>query len=127
MKFKEAFMYNLEKYGDRWADPIQLRRDLLRASSGRAWQWVAEARQIQEELKQLFATPPSDDENAEAQKLAMHAKHSMDLAEIEGNLVQCAYSAFGITPLDPSNGVGIVEEEMQAILKEYLEYAEGKG
>lgn len=104
---QRAFGFKLEAYGDRWADPVQLRRDLLRASAGRLWEWAASARAIQD----------AGDTSPEA---------AVKLADLEGHLVAAAYMAFGLPPVDPNSGTGVTETEMAAVLKSFLEYAEGK-
>lgn len=113
MDLKIRFQYALREYGDRVADPVQVRRDLLRASGGHLWGWAAEARRAQEELA-------AEADPDRAAPLRVH------LADLEGRLAACAYQAFGLPRVDPASGRGVGEAEVVEVLKAYLEYAEKK-
>ena len=114
MRETRTFCYELAGYGSRYADPIQIRRDLLIASGGQVWQWAAEARALQDQMSVAL----------EGDQRAILA---VRLAETEGRLAAAAYQAFDLPPVNPNTGAGVPEEEMAAILKGFLGYAEGKG
>lgn len=116
---EKVFSYTTTAYGERFADPVQIRRDLLRASGGRLWEWVADARHLQEEI--VAAGEPTDNAGKEAM-----AALQVGLAEQEARLAQSAYQAFGLDPINPNNGHGVGEGEIRRILVQFLEYAEKK-
>ena len=116
----KAFKCSLNGYGDIYADPVQIRRDLLRISEGRIWQMASAARQIQDRLEELSKAEQSEQREAEEASL------TVQLVELEGSLVGCAYRAFDLPPIDRGTGAGVPESEMAAVLRSYLGYAEKK-
>lgn len=105
--------------GEFWSDPLVIRRGLLLATSGRAWEWASQAREL--ELA-LDGCQDADGDTAAAQR----AEWSMRLADLEGKLAHAAYHAFGLPPIDRETGQGVGESVVLGLVQDFLAWCEQK-
>jgi hypothetical protein len=116
----EIFAFILPNVGQRYADPLAIRRRLLTASEGRLFEWVQAARSYQKLLTEL-----GDKEGPEAD--SQRADWSFRQAELEGWLAEAAFASFeGFAPVDPATGSGVTEVVALEVLNAYIEWIEQK-
>lgn len=102
---------NAEDDNVRYADPLAVRRELLRHTGGM--------------LNDLLDKDQLAYEQAVSGEQVQPAVVA-DGADAEGRVVDAVRSAFGLTPIDPNTGEGSTDEYCKALLKEFLVYLEKK-
>ncbi len=115
----DIFEYELPGHGRLYADPLAVRRGLLRASDGRLWEWAQAARQVGE----LVGQSADDPTDAGA---ARRAEFSTSQSELEGRLADAAYAAFGLPPINAATGQGVAEAVALDLLQKFLGWMEEK-
>lgn len=118
----------------RRADPLDVRRRLLRESGGRFFTWLAEAYEPGENESGPLPPPETmtaDPEGpaAQAAKLAEAHRASKLMAALaaQERVVAVAREAFGLPAFDPATGAGLLEADVWAVLNGYLDFMEGNG
>jgi hypothetical protein len=107
---EQRLIFSYEVRGvKRWADPLAVRRNLLRASAGEIY-----------ELCQKAARP-ADSEHGPDEDPGV----ALDRAEAGGKLHAIACAAFGLPPFDPATGEGITEFETGELLSDFWGWLEG--
>jgi len=113
----EPFVYTVQ--GDKlFADPLRVRRLFLEATDGRGWQYIADLDRARTELDKLTG----DDPKIVAQRAVLEVAK----VKIEGALAEATITAFDMPPFDPTTGEGVTEYDALDILRQFMEYAEGK-
>lgn len=131
--FGEQELYKFTKDGgvEVASDPLRLRRAVINASQGRAFEWVTSINLLQKRLKEIQNVDVSslEDPKLKEQILAERAEWSRVIADIEGQLAIAAFQAFDLLPLgqdDEGNVTGIGEVGALRIMQEFLEWLEKK-
>lgn len=114
----DIYRYEVTGLGEFYDDPLSLRRRLLVNSSGRCWEWAKQAKACEQRLAQL------GDGDAD-----VRAELSMQLADLEGKLVNAAFKAFNLSPIadDGAGGFqGVSELAGLELLYGFLEWLDEK-
>lgn len=117
----DIYRYEVPSIGPFVADPLELRRRILMASSGRCWEW---AKQVKEYEKMLANVGDAEGEKPAAER----AEFSMRQAELEGHLAQIARSAFNLPEITVQNEqvIGVTELAALEVLYEFLAWLDQK-
>lgn len=103
-------------------DPFTVRRGLLTESHGRIWDHIHAANGFKTELETLRSTSDADPEITKS-KIAIA---EVSLANAEMLISRAAYAAFNLASVNMQAGDGVTELEILELLRQFLEYAEGK-
>lgn len=113
----ERLIFPYEVRGQkRWADPLAISRNLIRASNGEFDQIDAESRDVPDGVGGFAEQGPQGPE--EFGKVLSRAS-----AREKRHAFTCA--AFGLPPFDPATGEGVTEVETAAVLDSFLVWLEG--
>ncbi len=126
---KEKLVFCYSVGGEtRWADPLAVRRALLRESGGEFWSWWSESVEPEEfptppppppqALKPGDAPPPAA--FAYAHSVAAWMK-SLDSAE---RVLGCVRRVFGLPEFDTKTGEGVPESACWEVLQSMTEWLE---
>lgn len=115
---KEIFEYEIEGHGKFFADPLSIRRGLLKISDGHLWAWAIAIRQLEKMIGEI----KDEDEGSTAKR----AEYTTRQADIEGQMAEAAFAAFGLVPLDATTGHGITESTALTVLQKFLAWLEEK-
>ncbi len=119
---EERLIFPYEVRGQkRFADPLAVWREFLRASGGR---FAALCRQARDDEDATTDASIGDDDEE-----AIEARHAADLKReaAREKLYAVLCSTFGLVPFDPETGKGVTEAEVVSLLNEFLEWSEGNG
>jgi|SRR6185436_7868776 len=107
-------------------DPFKIRRILLEQTDGRCWKYLGDLSKISKELDELIAVESTLRGGELEQCQAKIAISRVAISKLEGVLAKATMEAFDFEELNRETGDGVTELEALLILKQYMEYAEGK-
>lgn len=119
-----------------FADPLDLRRKILRASAGRFYAWWAESDEPEGPPAAAdlpppeAAPPPADGQTAAGQRRSVAEAHQMmrhmAAFDAQERCVAALREVFALPPLDAATGEGVPESECWRLLDEYHAFLEKK-
>lgn len=118
---RDIFTVDIPGLGDAHFDPLALRRVMLAHTHGRCWEYAADAAKIEADLTGLETAEDNE------QTRALRAELSMRLANLEGELANAAFAAFGFEKtVDVNDGTGTTEAAALQVMRAYLRWVAEK-
>lgn len=115
---RKIFKYN-DGQKDRYADPLAIRRALIRESGGQFWTWWDDC----EEPKAASFSSELTAEQLEHAR-ALHASLYISAAAAQERFLSVVRAVFKMPELNPDTGEGVVEDECWRVIREYDEFLE---